>query len=76
MGRPRWEGAEVMGRLGPEGFVEDDPGLFFGALGEWLSTRGCGRPEEVGKGTGNPIATTPVCPNQGFLPHQLPPGFP
>lgn len=73
MGGPRWERAEVMGRLDPEGFVEDDPGLFFGALGEWLGTRGCGRPREVEKGT---IATMPVCPNQGFLPHQLPPGFP
>lgn len=55
--------------------MEDDPGLSLGDLGEWLDTGDCGKPGKVGKGTGNPISTMPVYPIQGFLPHQLPPGF-
>lgn len=38
--------------------MEDDPGLSLGALGEQLGTRGCRRPEEQGKSTGNPIFTS------------------
>lgn len=61
---------------GPEGFVGDDPGW---SLRLWES--GCelwGMWKSGGgwQGAGNPISIMPVCPIQGFLPHQQPPGFP
>lgn len=71
-----WQGKPGYGRAwGLEGFVEDDPDLFRGS-GKRVGHRRLWKARRYGEGHWRSNFCCACLPFQGFLPHQLSPGFP